>query len=267
VAVLTAAAGSSAAAAGRVFYDGLETGNTNQWAQDSDRAKCTAVRTSVDGKPTHSGQYMLECNWNGVVAWNDPASYSTLKLNSFNYSREFLIRFWVRFASDNDRTIGSKLFRLYGTDSFYISGQLEQSIGSAFIFWEKINGQTGAPPAYGDRAFANGSWHEIEIYVKHNTPGSSDGVLKVWQDGFLQQQSLNVVSATSGSRWYPLYLMSNWSNNPGWEHDAANHVYWDDIEIFTDTGTGASGTMADATVTAGAAPAAPTAPQNLRIVG
>jgi hypothetical protein len=267
-AALTIGGGASAeGAGGRVFYDGFETGNTNQWVQDSSRTKCTAVRTSVDGKPTHAGSYMLECNWNGVVAWNDPSSYTTVKLNSFSYTREFLLRFRVRFAADNDRTIGSKLFRLYGADSFYISGQLEQPGGSAFIFWEKINGQTGAPPDYGSLPFANGNWHEIEVYVKQNTPGSSDGILRVWQDGSLQQESVNVVSATTGSRWYPVYLMSNWSSNPGWEHDASNHVYWDDFEIFTDTGSGASGSMADATMSAGAAPAPPSAPQNLRIVG
>ena len=78
-AALTIGGGASAeGAGGRVFYDGFETGNTNQWAQDSSRTKCTAVRTSVDGKPTHAGSYMLECNWNGVVAWNDPSSYLTL---------------------------------------------------------------------------------------------------------------------------------------------------------------------------------------------
>jgi hypothetical protein len=90
--------------------------------------------------------------------------------------------------------------------------------------------------------------------------------LKVWQDGKIKQQAVNIVSAAPNSRWFPVHIMSNWSSNPGWEHDANNHAYWDDFEIYTDTGTGASGTMADGTISTTAQPAAPAAPTNLRVV-
>ena len=38
--------------------------------------------------------------------------------------------------------------------------------------------------------------------------------------------------------------------NPGWEHDANNHVYWDDFEIYSDAtnGTPVTGNLSDASV-------------------
>ncbi len=45
--------------------------------------------------------------------------------------------------------------------------------------------------------------------------------------------------------------MSNWSNMPGWEHGANNHIYWDDIEMYTDTGVGGTGQMSDASIQGG----------------
>jgi len=266
VAALSLGSVSDAAAAGRVFYDGFESG-TGQWSQAEYHNKCTAVSSSVDGRPTRSGSSMLECNWNGVVIWSDAASFSGMKLNSFIYSREAFLRLWVRYATDVDHADGGKLFRLSpGGDSFYFGAQMQNTGGPMFSYWESINGQAG-PINWGNgSSLGNGNWHEVEIYIKHNTTGSADGVLKIWEDGSLKQQALNLVTASSGSRWYPLYLMSNWSSNPGWEHDANNHVYWDDIEIFSDSGSGSSGSMADGTVSASGTTQAPSAPQNLRIV-
>lgn len=259
-------------AAGRVFFDNFESGNTNAWSADTSGNKCTATRTSVDQRAPRSGSYMAECNWNGVVAWNDPQNFSALVLRSWDYSREFLIRFWFRYSSDVDRKMGNKLMRLLsqdGSHSFYVAAQMERTNGPLFVYWESMGGRSG-PLSYGDGTVAgDGNWHKVEIYMKHNNAGQSDGVVKVWLDGSIVSQGTNLVTASSGARWYPFYLMSNWSNNPGWEHDANNHVYWDDVEVFSDTGSGASGSMADATisVSGGSAPSGstPSAPGSLTV--
>jgi hypothetical protein len=87
----------------------------------------------------------------------------------------------------------------------------------------------------------------------------------VWIDGGLKQEATHIVTVAPGHQWGPLYLMSNWSNNPGWEHGASNHVYWDDIEVYTDAGSGGSGNMSDATISAGSGDAQPAAPKNLTV--
>ncbi len=253
-AALTVLAVSQAHAAGRVFFDDFETGTNSKWDSDGSRTKCNPVRAAADGGPVRTGAYVLECNWNGAVTWDDPRSVTTVSLKSWNYSREFFIRFWVRYGTDVDRAGGNKLFKLSsqdGKNDFILNGSPDVSPTQMVSYFPLIAGTQG-PTFWGNgQEFADGKWHEVEIYVKHNADGQSDGAFKVWQDGKAKQTLTNVKTVqSSSSKWYPMYLMSNWSNNPGWEHDAGNHAYWDDVEVYSDSGTGASGSMADGTVTA-----------------
>jgi hypothetical protein len=272
IALALISAVTGAQAAGRVFFDDFEAGNTNKWSADDFRNKCRVATGAVDGVPARAGSSMAECNWNGLTAWNDPSAYTSLKLGSWDYSNEFLIRLWVRYANDVDRAFGSKLLRLDPNDfkdSFYLNAQMEQSNGPVFICWEWINGSTG-PSVYGDGNLGDGSWHELEIYIKLNTTGARNGVVRIWQDGRVKHEAVNITSVYPGNRWFPLYLMSNWSNNPGSEHDASNHVYWDNVEIYSDRGSGATGSLADASITVGAEPAPPApltpkSPTNVRV--
>ncbi len=263
------AAAHASLAAGRAFVDGFESGIAEAWHADGSRDMCTVVSSAHDGGSPHTGNSMLECNWNGVLDWKDPAWFSTMILpeSAWNYSREFLIRLWVRFDADVDHVNGDKLLRLYPHDdleSFFIAAQMDQPGGPIFVYWEKINGKDG-PVAWGSGTqLGDTHWHKLEIYVKHNTPGTKDGVARVWLDGKLAQESVNLQTIATGRKWGPLHLMSNWSNNPGWEHDATNHVYWDDVEVYTDLAAGGEGSMADASITGGSSPA-PNAPNKVAV--
>jgi hypothetical protein len=244
-------------AAGRVFYDGFEDGTTNKWGQDSGRNRCSVVASAIDGRGPRAGSRMASCNWNGVVAWNDPAAYSTLVLSSWSYSSEFLIRLWVRADNDVDSKFGSKWFRLYNSsNSYYWDGQMEQSGGPIFSTLE-----TYGSTSYGGARVGDRQWHKIEIYVKQG----SSSTFRLWVDGNLQHQKTGFSSSTA--KWYPMYLMSNWSNNgPAWAHDANNHIYWDEIEIFSDSATGATGLMSDASITQGGSTSSPpAAPSSLTL--
>ena len=244
--------GAQTQAAGRVFFEDFEAGSVSQFQQDNSRKMCTAVTQSVDSVAPQGGTHMMECNWNGVVTWDDPAAQSTVVINSFSYTTEFMIRYWVRYATDVDKVGGNKLFKFSnngGTD-FILNGSPDALPGQMVSYFPLLAGQQG-PTFWGDgQAFADYKWHRVEIYVKHNSSGASDGIFKVWEDGKPKQQMSNVKTVLPGEKWYPVYFMSNWSNNPGWEHDANNHTYWDNIEVFSDTGTGGSGSMADGSMTA-----------------
>jgi hypothetical protein len=249
-------------AAGRAFSDDFESGNVNKWSADTPRALCKVVQTARDGGSPHGGSNMLECNWNGTVAWNDPNAFSTVQLPQkvWPYTNEFLVRAWVRLDADVSHAFGSKLMRLDPNDmldSFILDAQMNQAAGPALITWELINGAQG-PESWGDgTALGDHKWHKIEIYM--NARSTPTGTARVWIDGTLRLEVKNAVTVAPGHTWGPLILTSNWSNNPGWEHGANNHIYWDDIEVYTDSGSGASGNMADASVTAisGGAPSAP----------
>ena len=90
----------SALAAGRVFYDGFESGNTNLWQQDDYRDRCQVTTSAADGKAgPFAGSRMVRCNWNGTVAWNDPAKFQTLHLTP-SYNNEIFYRVRLRVVDD-----------------------------------------------------------------------------------------------------------------------------------------------------------------------
>jgi hypothetical protein len=263
-----AAAGASQAD-GLAFSDGFESGNASLWSQDGFRDMCTVVTVAHDGGKPHSGRFMAECNWNGTVDWLKPNWFSTLKLpqSAWNYSREFLVRVWVRFDADVTRSDGDKILRLFpgdGLDSLFLAAAFAQPTGPMVTAWEHVNGQDG-PTSWGKGTrLGDMQWHQIQIYVKHNTPGHADGVHRVWLDGQVTQESVNIVSVAPGRQWGPLYLMSNWENKPQWAHGATNHAYWDDIEVYTDQSSGGVGMMSDASI-GGTGVSAPNAPKGVTV--
>ena len=253
-------------AAGRVFFEDFESYSvgtlpTTQWQQDLPHNLPQVVTSSLDGiAGPHSGTKMMRANWTS-------SDYESAKLTSWSYNTEFLIRLWVRYDSDVDHVQGNKVFRLdnFATESFYFDGQMESPPKCVmFSFWEVVAGKTITGPPwenFNGGPLGDTQWHKIEIYVKHNQVGQTDGILRVWNDGQIVHDITNIQSVANGAKWFPMFLMSNWSN---FAHDNNNHVYWDDIEIFSDTGTGSTGLMSDASICDGAI-CKPPKPLNLRV--
>jgi hypothetical protein len=249
---------SAASAASRVFFDGFDAGRPVGW----DVANCQAVARAVDGGAPRSGTHMLQCNWNGLVPWNDPRSMQDAHLKNWPYQNEFLLRLWFRYDADVDHKRGSKQLRLGfgGPDEVIFACQFEKGMDATLWI-----GPNNLPGFWGNSASRCGdrSWHKLEVYVKTNTTGS-DGVLRVWFDGVMVREWRNP-SGVVGGRRTPLYLSSNWSSEPGWEHDDNNHLYFDEVEIFSDMGTGASGNLSDASIAASSVGVQQ--PRNLRVTG
>jgi hypothetical protein len=258
-----AAIGLSASVAsgqGRVFYDGFEDGTTNKWGADAGHAKSQVITQAVDGKGPRSGTRFMSANF-------ESNNYSGVRLDSWSYNREMFIRMWWRIDANFDNRDGAKLMRLGYSGSVDTETLFQRDSGVLHEPWY-VGGQLvrncWSPHSLDDR-----NWHKLEIYIKHDTNGT-DGVLKVWWDGVLAPACYPFQGNTfSSSKWFPLFLPSNWSPNPGWEHDMNNNFYVDDVEVYSDLGSGAAGLMADATITNSGTPpppTAPAAPTNLRIV-
>ncbi len=262
---------SSSQAATRVFYTGFENGTTS----DLDYSKCTVVKTAPDGTGPKSGNYQLSCNWNGTTDWNDPQTLLDSQINSWPYTNEFFLRFWSRADADVDSNDGSKLFRLSSNsdnDEMYAACQYEYGPASAplFMAWYIDGGPLGQSSVYygGEERCGPNKWNKYEIYVKHDSD-NTNGIVRVWVNSVMIFERVNVNTNTPGAKWYPFTFPSNWSSNPGWEHDANNHTLWDNIEIFSDSasGTSATGLMSDATISVSDRTAEPvTPPTGLRIL-
>lgn len=161
-------------AAGRVFYDGSEAGNTNLWSQDDTRNRCTSVTTATDGVTgPYAGSRMIRCNSDGSVAWNDPAAYETL-LFSPTYCNEMLIRFQLRPDQNHAGTGGSakKIARWSGTghDMFQVMLDAGNDAGmkSEGTAWgQELDNYWGGTP--GDTAGGYGQWDRVAYYINHST--------------------------------------------------------------------------------------------------
>jgi hypothetical protein len=253
-------------AAGRVFYDGFEDGTASKWANDSDRNRCPVVSLAIDRVVgPRSGSRMLQCNWNGTVVWSQPNVYEALVLPSWSYSSEILIRFWIRTDRDFGGLTGPKFMRIGSDSSGATYSFMGMHVGAGLTADFYTNTGSSIGNTYwgaGSRA-ANGAWHKIEVYIKHN---STSGVMRLWEDGTLLWQAVNVNTVLN---WRPFHISSNWSGAAGCcDHDASNHIYWDEFEIYSDTGTGGVGNLSDATITTsggGGTIQLPPAPQNLQV--
>ena len=247
-------------AASRVFYDGFESGNTNLWGAESGRNRCTVVTSAADGvQGPYAGSRMAQCNWNGSAVWNSAEAFETLVANPPPYASETFYRARIRIDQNTERTDTSplKFLRIYsgstGTSDY--RDIYENSTSAPGLSNRGDAGPTQLTTywgtASGDNTGSTSSWHKIEYYFNHSTNN-----IKVWHDGVLIRN--NTVSFNS-QKWLPFYLASNWSD----AHDSTNHVYFDEIEIFSDNGTGASGSMSDATISSGGGgPTIPNAPSN-----
>lgn len=254
---------SGANAAGRVFYDGFEDGTTNAWAPGESSgyyAKCDVVTSALDGLAgPKSGTRMARCNWDGTQGNFGHRSQEMIK-SGWSKSRESFIRWWARADNDIDYAQGSKMFRAPGAIS-YAAIQFEQGASASLfsVIYKSNNVQIGTTNWGCGPALRGASWHKYEIYFLESTSGQNNGIARIWIDGSLCWEALNVnTDDPQGSGyWADFHLMSNWSLNTGWEHDANNHMYWDEFEIYSDTGSGATGSMANATITQGGADTTP----------
>ena len=242
--------------AGLVFNDGFEDGTTNKWAQDDFRDKCTVVSSALDGgSGPQTGTKMAQCNWNGTLAWNAASRFEVLYLTNWSYTTETFLRWWVRVDTDLAGGNGPKYFRI-GLSNFGVTDSYSGLLpgGATLVLYGDNAQQIGTTFWGGGSSLRNGSWHKVELYLKEH---SSTGTVRLWEDDVQLYQAIDI-NTDPGLTWARFFISSNWSGAEGCcDHDASNHIYWDEFEIYSDTGTGATGSMSDGDITVESIPFAP----------
>ena len=261
------AAAPKASAFTRVFSDDFEDGTIAKWALDDTRHPMTVVTKGDDGSLPHSGTSMARGNWNGVALWSDPDAFLTMKIaaKSAPYATDLFIRMWWKldtaFGTGNvagsaqgqstGRGVGCKFLRMNlnvgKSASWFIPAILEPH---ATFTEEWQDADTGGVfiDHWGTFSLDDDAWHKFEFYVHVDM---TNGVVKRWVDGkLLYAFNGKTASSNPGYGYFPMYLASNWSDNPGWAHTANNPWYIDGVEVFSDSPTGApaTGDLSDATI-------------------
>jgi hypothetical protein len=250
----------------RLVNDTVESGTHHSVWRGTD--KCVVVTSSLDGSPVITGTYQYRCNWDGVDPDPVRAPFGHSHTEQFfldgdlAWTSEYFFRFRYRHDTNVDVAEGSKFFRpSYGSaGAWVVACEFQGGDSGTWVWFEGLisvsyfspgNSQGNPTVVCGDHVE-----HELEYYVyKHAT----NGVIKFWQDGVLHR----TWTGDTSNIILTINMLSNWSLNPGWDHDALNSVYVDDFEIYTDATSGgesATGSMADGTVTVGGAATVPDAP-------
>lgn len=241
----------------RMMQDTSESGTHNSiWRTSGDPLypRCEIVTSSRDGQPVITGTYQQRCNWNGVDA-GAPFGHSHTEQwfaeGDFAWTNEYLVRFRWRNDDNVDHNIGSKMLRpsYPSGGAWVVSCEYENGNTANWVWFEGLisvayfspgNSQGNPTVVCGDHIE-----HDLAYYVyKH----ASAGIIKFWHDGDLKRTWTGDTSNIELS----LYVVSNWSLNPGWDHDDLNNVYVDDWEVYTDAtsgGTPASGNLSDNSAT------------------
>jgi hypothetical protein len=241
----------------RVFADDFESGALGKWEHLG-----TFPMAQITTASKHGGTHAVMTNWDGTQQWQWEISLRT-NVSTWRYTNEFFIRFWWRIDPNCDPKNGPKFMRLLsdGSEEMYIAHDLSAG-GTLFQHWQFPTDQVN----YSSLSISDHNWHKIEIYVKYNNPNSS---AKFWVDGVLESGKYPFTGNFGSNKLNHWDWPSNWSNNPGWEHDATNYLYMDDVEIFSDSTTGeaCTGRMDDASIaaSAGGSGGAPAAPTGLRV--
>jgi hypothetical protein len=258
----------SVSAAGRVFYDGFESGSFGSgWADgyaDGPGIIPPAGNKGHDNLVLPiAGQRQMECRYG--TANTDTWFCKYIPINAL-YRDEIFIRLWIRLDQDVQSNQGSMahLIRFYsggGGATDILTSMIGDGAGSAQIIadalWNNVR-PSGSPkyysfsPGLGDR-----KWHKYELYLNNVTH-----VYKMWQDDVLK---ISLSDATINAHLPAFIPLHNWGSPKPTDNNT--HVYFDEVEVFSDLGTGGSGSMANGDITQGGSTSttAPPAPTNLRV--
>jgi hypothetical protein len=218
--------GFSAHGAELVFSDDFESGNVDNW---------TGANYQIYSTDCYEGSYCSRQNFpSGLVGMIRTLSTEDAP------DDELFIRYRIKIDSGwNVPTYGVKWLRLKHGNTDGIQSEFfvnNGSFGAQGSFY-----QTGTyfnNPSFGwdwdaNDEMTDGEWHLVEVFVKYNTPGNSDGVLRIWGDGDLKYQNTSTVwrSGTYASDIFRMiYIPSNGSS--GASPSANAYTYIDAVEIW-----------------------------------
>lgn len=228
------------------------------WFADGSRIRPVVVSGTQSGLGPYAGTHYIKGIFDGTyLPDNGDGMFTTMRLTTSNYAHKLFFRVFVRQFGV---TTGFKFLRHFVTSPAYVDHYQStgNAPGSSTLGFKDECPYTGSgcdsqtywgdgdqPPSYThvgtDSTWVNSVWHKIEWYYD-NTGGSSNSVMKVWHDGLL---IANRTTLTFPTTWDDFYLMSNGDANA----NPTNLMYFDNFEVYSDNGTGGTGSMSSATIT------------------
>lgn len=197
-----------------------------------------------------AGSRMFECSYG--TAGTDTWFCNYIPINAL-YTNEMMIRIWIRADTDVQGNQGSMahLLRLYqgGANASDIltsmigdsSGNEANTLMIADALWGGVRPANSPQYYQWNSGIGNHQWHKYEMYLNNST-----NVYKLWEDDVLIMSVSDPMVTFHFQNFIPMH---NWGSPKPTDNNT--HFYFDEVEVYSDTGTGGIGSMAAGTMTQG----------------
>ncbi len=204
-----------------IFFTDFE---SEKWADEWTGAAHLKVIDTVDADPQRKFESLQEKALRVKIAKGSTGALSTtykFKSETGEEPEEIFFRYYLRLANDWHQTVqGGKLPGISGTygvagwggrksdgtDGWSARGAFQLTIPDGnplagltpigtYCYHADMKGQYGDiwPWLNGYRGFLeNNRWYSIEQYLKLNTPGKKDGIIRAWVDGRLAFEKTDI---------------------------------------------------------------------------
>lgn len=242
----TARAGSSEPVCGRadvLFCDDWEDGDHVGWDWNSGWDSCTQIAgaggyQSANALKQHIGRDLAECGWPAHEVGRQSVQTAPLYMRwyvKFGSNYQFLDwtdqkNAYFRAVVNDQQTWRMMLGLRARSSSERGQGQIVVDALGHDPRWY-FNGDAADPANAGTKYLVPDRWYCIEFAIKGNTPGQSDGWLKVWLDDktYIVSENQNLKSTgdpITQAPWFSNY----YGGNPPGTHPAMD-LWYDNVVV------------------------------------
>lgn len=200
------------------------------------------VSDSTAPNGTHSLRFNFPA---GFTGGNSPDIVTPNPENFSSQYEEVYIQFWIKYSSNwVDEPLTNKWVYIWfnnsatGMPNLPIMGHSQyDSNGIWAVLQAGTNGvgeQIWHSYGWGGFTFTYGKWHKVNLHVKMNTGGNSNGILQIWVDDILRINASNgYFRKSSDSYGISSFQMTPVYGGGGTSVPNDQYIWFDDVIIQT----------------------------------
>jgi hypothetical protein len=191
------------------------------WATDFGAAN---IAITQDGTAPKSPSNVMQVTFQPGLAGGDTPMYQGHTIGG-SY-KEFYGSVWLKYSNNFivDNAGVNKILYVWASDGTPTLCLCTLSPSPTGDFTPQIRTQDASEQDLGPNlsgqtnySFPRNSWVRLEMYLKMNTPGNSDGVAKIWANGVLVADYTNIkfVNSSTQQTWANYQLAPYWGGSGG----------------------------------------------------
>lgn len=228
-----------------IFCDDFESGDFRKWSFVTGDVRLVAPpqgSSLVSVPPKRGGQYVAQMYYSIPASGNDHQdSNRYLQWTSSQGYDHLFIRGYVLIPGNTPlhgvNTIQRKLFYVWTSNLLEVNvldswSSITNPQAVDMSFTHTPDGTGLAIHEWDLYSFPKGRWVGVEVEVKLNTPGSSNGIFRLWIDDVLVHENLSFKTRTTNAKYNRIDFGAQ-VDRVVVQDGIDEYRYWDDIVIST----------------------------------